>query len=142
MKNNFEQRRKLDVQNQKNQEKNSKIMAQIEDLKGGRPTGLDLVKFKLYQEQDGVCLYSGTQLDIGKLFDPGYVDIDHIIPYSISFDDGYQNKVLVRSEENRQKGNRLPLEYLSADPVRAENFISLVERYVTTASGKSFSKQN
>ncbi len=130
MKNNFEQRRKLDVQNQKNQEKNSKIMAQIEDLKGGRPTGLDLVKFKLYQEQDGVCLYSGTQLDIGKLFDPGYVDIDHIIPYSISFDDGYQNKVLVRSEENRQKGNRLPLEYLSADPVRAENFISLVERYV------------
>ena len=42
-------------------------------------------------------------------------DIDHIVPYSISFDDTYSNKVLVLSSENRQKGNRLPMQYLSED---------------------------
>lgn len=130
MRNNSAERKKIESRNKENQKKNEALMAQIEELKGGRPTGQDLVKFKLYQEQDGICLYSGTQLDIAELFKPGYVDVDHIIPYSISFDDSYRNKVLVRSAENRQKGNRLPLEYLSADPDRAERFTTLVERHV------------
>lgn len=130
MRNNFDERRKMEKRNEENRKKNEKAMAQIEKLKGGRPTGQDLVKFKLYQEQDGTCLYSGTQLDVAKLFEPGYVDVDHIIPYSISFDDSYRNKVLVRSAENRQKGNRLPLEYLGSDPARMEQFITLVERNV------------
>jgi len=76
-------------------------------------TGMDIVKYKLFQEQDGICPYSMKPLEAEKLFDVGYCDIDHIVPYSISFDDGYKNKVLVRSEENRQKGNRLPMEYLN-----------------------------
>ena len=130
MRKNFEERRKVDKQNEENRNKNEQIMAQIEKLKGGRPTGLDLVKFKLFQEQNEICLYSGTKLDVRRLFEPGYVDVDHIIPYSISFDDSYRNKVLVRSEENRQKGNRLPLEYLSCDPKRVEAFVTLVERHI------------
>ncbi len=130
MRNNLKERQKIDKKNQENHRKNETLMAQIEAIKGARPTGQDLVKFKLYQEQDGICLYSGTQLDSARLFEAGYVDVDHIIPYSISFDDSYRNKVLVRSEENRQKGNRLPLEYLSADPARAERFTTLVERHI------------
>ena len=130
MKNNFEERHKIDKQYQENQKTNQSLMEEIEAIKGARPTGQDLVKFKLYREQNGICLYSGAQLDSARLFEPGYVDVDHIIPYSISFDDSYRNKVLVRSAENRQKGNRLPLEYLSAQPQRAEDFITLVERHI------------
>lgn len=44
--------------------------------------------------------------------DSDYAEVDHILPYSISFDDSYKNKVLVLAEENRNKGNRLPLQYL------------------------------
>ena len=130
MRKNFDERRKLDKRYEENRSKNEKIMAQIEQIKGGRPTGQDLIKFKLFQEQKEFCLYSGVKLDASRLFEPGYVDVDHIIPYSISFDDSYQNKVLVLSAENRQKGNRLPLEYLSSNPQRAEAFVTLVERYI------------
>lgn len=130
MQKNFDERRKLEKQNEENRSKNEKTMAQIEEMKGSRPTGLDLVKFKLFQEQNEICLYSGTKLDASRLFEPGYVDVDHIIPYSISFDDSYRNKVLVLAAENRQKGNRLPLEYLSQNPQRAEAFITLVERNI------------
>lgn len=42
------------------------------EYKGDHATGLDIVKFKLYREQDGVCLYSGQNLDIARLFEPGY----------------------------------------------------------------------
>jgi CRISPR-associated endonuclease Csn1 len=42
------------------------------------------------------------------------------VPYSLCFDDSYRNKVLVHADENRQKGNRLPLQYLKG--VNAEKF--------------------
>lgn len=130
LRNNFADRKKIENRQKAHQKTNESTMAQIETIKKGRPTGQDLVKFRLYQEQNGLCLYSGQQLNLERLFEPGYVDVDHIIPYSISFDDSYRNKVLVRAAENRQKGNRLPLEYLSGDPARREQFITLVERYV------------
>ena len=52
------------------------------------------------------------KIELEKLFEVGYVDVDHIVPYSISFDDSFNNKVLVLSSENREKGNCLPLQYL------------------------------
>lgn len=118
----FDERRKMEKRQEDNRSANEKARQQIAEYKGDRATGLDIVKFKLFKEQDGVCLYSGTNLDIGRLFEPGYVDVDHIIPYSRCFDDSYRNKVLVLSSENRQKGNRLPYEYFGQDATRWHAF--------------------
>ncbi len=127
MSKNHDERIKTKRSMEENRKKNEKAMEHIREIKGDHATGLDLVKWKLYQEQDGICLYSGTHLDASRLFEPGYVDVDHIIPYSISFDDSYRNKVLVCSSENRQKGNRLPLQYMENDPKKAADFETLVE---------------
>lgn len=72
----------------------------------------NLLRFRLFEEQGGFCVYSGKEIDPRRLADPNYTDIDHIIPYSRSFDDSLNNKVLCLSEENRQKGNKLPYEYI------------------------------
>ncbi|MDR2569206.1 MAG: type II CRISPR RNA-guided endonuclease Cas9, partial [Oscillospiraceae bacterium] len=113
MSKNFDERMKIDKDMRENQAKNERIRDKIKEYGINNPTGLDIVKKKLYEEQAGVCPYSLTQMDISQLFDPGYADIDHIMPYSESFDDSYKNKILVRTEENRQKGDRLPLHYLN-----------------------------
>lgn len=39
-----------------------------------------------------------------------YAEIDHIIPFSRCGNDSLMNKVLVFTEENRQKGNLTPFE--------------------------------
>ncbi|MDR3314257.1 MAG: type II CRISPR RNA-guided endonuclease Cas9 [Oscillospiraceae bacterium] len=110
----FDERKKMTKSNEENQARNERIMEDIRKTdRIQTPTGQDLVKLKLYQEQGELCFYSGQKLDRQRLFEPGYVDVDHIIPYSLCFDDSYNNKVLVRTEENRQKGNRLPLQYLT-----------------------------
>ncbi len=127
MSKNHDERIKAEKSMEENRKKNENAMEHIREIKRDYATGLDLVKWKLYQEQDGICLYSGTHLDVSRLFKSGYVDIDHIIPYSISFDDSYRNKVLVRSSENRQKGNRLPLQYMENNPQKAAAFETLVE---------------
>lgn len=127
MSRNWSQRKQVEKQNEKNRSANDTVREQIEEVKKTRATGLDIVKFKLFCEQKEVCMYSGTRLDINRLFEPGYVDIDHIIPYSRSFDDSYTNKVLVLSPENREKGDRLPLEYMANDVRKAEQFRIRVE---------------
>lgn len=130
MSRNYTERQKMDKQYQDNQAANARLMEQIEEIKGNRATGQDLVKFKLFRDQNELCLYSGTKLDAARLFEPGYVDVDHIVPYSLCFDDSYKNKVLVLASENRQKGNRLPLEYMAGDAQKKNRFTTLVELQV------------
>lgn len=119
----IKERNRMKKRQEENREKNEQVKAQILETKPGtRVTGLDIVKFKLYQEQDGICLYSGKPMEIERLYEPGYADVDHIIPYSRCFDDSYSNKVLVLASENRQKGNRTPYEYFGADEQRWHEF--------------------
>lgn len=125
----FSERTQIKRENDENQKRNERLMDRIKNEYGkSAPTGLDLVKLKLYEEQAGVCAYSLRQMSLEHVFDPNYAEIDHIIPYSISFDDGYKNKVLVLAKENRDKGNRLPLQYLSGK--RREDFIVWVNSAV------------
>jgi len=126
----FDERRKMEKRQDDNRAANERAKDQIAEYKGDHATGLDIVKFKLYREQDGVCLYSGQNLDIARLFEPGYADVDHIIPYSRCFDDSYQNKVLVLVSENRQKGNRLPYEYFGQDEARWHGYEVRVENLI------------
>ncbi len=72
------------------------------------------LKLKLWNEQDGYCLYSGKMMDPNDIINhPDLFEIDHIIPRSISFDDSRNNKVLVYRSENQKKGNQTPYYYLT-----------------------------
>ncbi|MFQ3549153.1 MAG: type II CRISPR RNA-guided endonuclease Cas9 [Armatimonadota bacterium] len=75
-------------------------------------SGTDLLKYRLYNEQGGKCAYSQKPMALGRLFEPGYAEIDHILPYSKTFIDSRANKVLVFASENQNKRNRIPYEYI------------------------------
>ena len=110
---NHSEREKIEKEQKKNAEVNEDIIKRLLNEYGVEsPKGQDIIKMRLWQEQDGRCMYSGEEIEISRLTEPGYVDVDHIVPYSICFDDRMANKVLVLAKENRQKGNRLPMQYL------------------------------
>jgi CRISPR-associated endonuclease Csn1 len=115
-----------------NQEKNERIRQRlIKEFNVLQPTGQDIVKFKLYEQQQCECAYSQKQFDIEKLLhDSTYAEVDHIIPYSRCFDDSYKNKVLVFTKENRQKGNRTPFEYFENQPDRKQKFIVWTKKVI------------
>ncbi len=89
-----------------------------ESFRGAAPTGETLAKWRLYREQNGRCAYSGRQLDIERLLEPGYAEVDHILPYSRSYDNSLANRVLVLCSENRDKRNRTPYEWFGANEKR------------------------
>jgi len=55
------------------------------------------------------CPYTGKRISAGMLFD-GSCDVDHILPYSRTLDDGFANRTLCLKEANRQKTNKTPWE--------------------------------
>lgn len=129
----FEERKKIEKSMKENQVKNEHLMERLRhDFHRVNPSGLDLTKLKLWEMQDGISPYSQKAISVEKLFEEGSVDIDHIVPYSISFDDSLKNKVLVFSEENREKGNRLPIPYLKQKhgEKAAEKFIVWVNNNI------------
>ncbi len=67
-------------------------------------------KLYLYYTQLGICMYSGEKIDLVEAMkDNQTYDIDHIFPRSRIVDDSIENRVLVKSEENRKKGNVFPI---------------------------------
>ncbi len=130
MSKNFQERNKIQKQYQDNQNNNERVKNQIKEYGVSNPTGQDILKFRLWQEQNETCMYTGNHIPLERLFNNDDYEIDHIIPYSISFDDSFKNKVLVESGANREKGNRIPAEYFGVETERWHKFQVLVDTQV------------
>ena len=80
---NFKDRDLIKSNMEKNQKKNDEIKERIVNEFGiMQPKGQDIVKLKLYEQQQGVCAYSQKSFDLHRLFEKNYVEVDHIIPVS------------------------------------------------------------
>lgn len=118
----FEERNRIQKEQDKFRLEKQKLVAQFNELFGRNPRGAELLKLRLYREQSGkdaypllnktTCAYSVATIDLKLLCEEGYVEIDHILPYSRSYDDSLSNKVLVLNKSNQDKGNKTPYEYL------------------------------
>lgn len=107
------ERDKIDKSNKDRNSENERIKERIRSEFHIEPKPIDIVKYRLYEEQGGKCVYSGEPIDPNRLFGDNFYQIDHVMPFSRSFNDSYQNKVLVLTRENQNKGNKLPFEYMS-----------------------------
>lgn len=97
-----------------------------------------ILKLRLYKEQHGKCAYSGKSISLGTLIrDHQTYQIDHIIPLSISFDDSYNNKVLITALENQRKANKTPFGYFVSGMVDKNNPINNWNDFETTVKGNT-----
>ncbi|MFA6650670.1 MAG: type II CRISPR RNA-guided endonuclease Cas9 [Candidatus Paceibacterota bacterium] len=132
------ERRNIQKIQKENRENNEKAKESIEEnFKLEQVRGQDIIRMRLYKEQNGKCIYSGKTIDENRLFEDGYTEIDHIIPFSRSFNDSFNNKVLVFSSSNQDKLNRSPYEWLGGD----ENIWKDFEARVLSMKGISYRKR-
>jgi len=114
----YEDRRKTEKQQQENRKQREERERRFREEFNREPVSADLLKWRLYAEQSGRCAYSLKPLDLDRLFEPDYAEVDHIIPRSRSFDDSLSNKALVLTDANRNKKNRTPHEWFGHDAAR------------------------
>lgn len=102
-------REKIKKEQEENQVVNAWALKECENI-GLKASAKNILKLKLWKEQKEICIYSGNKISIEHLKDEKALEVDHIYPYSRSFDDSYTNKVLVFTKENQEKLNKTPFE--------------------------------
>lgn len=110
---NKEQKDRRSRENTRNKKQRDEWRTKMrEELGIDNPSHRDFMKLRLWQEmpaQRRVCIFSGQPISFNNLFS-AEVEIEHIIPFSRSLDDGFMNKVLATRTMNRLKGNKTPFE--------------------------------
>ncbi|MDF1856494.1 type II CRISPR RNA-guided endonuclease Cas9 [Pseudooceanicola sp.] len=108
-----DQKREVQSTIRKNTDAAIKRGEKLEEM-GVRNTGANRMILRLWEDlnEDAMarnCPYSGQRICASMLFD-GSCDVDHILPYSRTLDDGFSNRTLCLKEYNRQKTNKTPWE--------------------------------
>ncbi len=89
-----------------------KIMTDLGNAKTVHVKQSDVIKYKMWLEQNYKSPYTGQIIPLAKLFTPAY-EIEHVIPQSRYFDDSLSNKVICESEVNKEKDRMLAYEFIS-----------------------------
>ena len=123
----FSERRKIEKLQKDNRNSRLEAAEHLREILGREAGSEDIYKYRLWKEQKNYCLYSGNKIEIAQLRDPLALEIDHAIPRSRSFNDSWNNKVLVFTKENRNKRNLIPYEYLKDKKDAWDRFLGLIE---------------
>jgi CRISPR-associated endonuclease Csn1 len=94
------------------------------------PTKNDVVRYKLWQElkdNNYKTLFTNQYVPKEKIFSKD-IDIEHIIPKALLFDDSFSNKTLAYRTVNLKKSNRTALDFITEDySSELENFMFRIE---------------
>ncbi|MFZ6051189.1 type II CRISPR RNA-guided endonuclease Cas9 [Halocola ammonii] len=111
------ERDKIRKQQQERETENDEIKAKLDEFDLPH-TVENITKLKLFKEievSDGVAVNPFNPeetFSLSQLFsNDGYIQIEHIIPYSISLNNSLANKTLCDADTNRLKGNKTPFQY-------------------------------
>ena len=114
-----EERERMTRQNDKRKEANDEVAEKIQKC-GLYPTKSRIRKYRLWEEAGRQCLYCGRSIEEEQCLREGGMEVEHIIPKSVLYDDSYGNKTCACRRCNKEKGNRTALEYIRAKGREAE----------------------
>ena len=108
-----EERERMAEGNRRREKENKAIAEKIQEC-GLFPTKSRIRKYMLWEEAGRQCLYCGQILTLSQCLNGDDMEVEHIIPKSVLYDDSYGNKTCACRRCNKEKGNRTALEYIRA----------------------------
>lgn len=114
-----EERERMAEGNRRREKENKAIAEKIREC-GLFPTKSRIRKYMLWEEAGRQCLYCGQILTLSQCLNGDDMEVEHIIPKSVLYDDSYGNKTCACRRCNKEKGNRTALEYIRAKGWEAE----------------------
>lgn len=125
MKNSLRRRQFLEGQSKLQAEERRKAIQELQ-ANGVLVSPRNIEKWLLWQEQNHTCPYSGQSISFVQAFDEKQTQVDHIVPQrgEIAGPNVFENKVLVFTDENKDKSNRLPYEWKFAQDIDDYNALN------------------
>ncbi len=109
-------KKEIDKANKAREKEIEKIISNDEYQKIAKEYGKNIHKYArkilMWEAQERFDVYSGKSIGIDDIFS-NRVDVDHIVPQSLGGLYVQHNLVLVHRDENLQKSNQLPMNYIT-----------------------------
>ena len=96
------------------QRENEKIANRIKEEFGLTPTRSRIQKFKMWEESGHICIYCGQTVCVKEFLMGFGVEVEHIVPRSLLFDDSFTNKACACRRCNQEKGNRTAYDFMKS----------------------------
>ncbi len=127
------------------QRKNERWRSEIAEVLGIVPERVrasDLQKRQLWEElgpdvANRRCPYSGVQISMRMLFSDE-VEVEHILPFSMTLDDSMNNKTVAMRQANRVKGNATPWEAFGKEQRQGFDYPAILERAQAMPKAKRY----
>lgn len=94
----------------KNEKENSNIRNIISEYVV--PSRSRVQKYKMWKESSQCCMYCGQPVQLSDFLNGYGVEVEHIIPRSLFFDDSFSNKVCSCRECNKNKNNQTAYDFM------------------------------
>lgn len=137
LKQNKEERESATKAIAKSQKENEEIAKRIQNEYGLTPTRSRIQKYKMWEETEHICIYCGKTVNVKEFLLGFGVEVEHIIPRSVLFDDSFSNKVCSCRECNKEKDNRTAYDYMAKK--EEGEFQAYIERINDLAERKRIS---
>lgn len=95
----------------KRERENKNIAEKIEEF-NIRPSRNRIQKYRLWEESEQKCFYCGQPVDAREFLSGLDVEVEHVIPKSLLFDDSFANKVCACRKCNAAKGNKTAFDFM------------------------------
>lgn len=126
LKHSVKEKKLISKRNRENENENKQAAKDIAAIKGIDPndvTGKEIQKYRLWNEQKNLDVYTGEPIDVERLVkDTSYCQIDHVLPYSRTSENSIMNRVLVLSKNNQMKRERSPYEWMTSGEDKAPSW--------------------
>ncbi len=107
-----EEREKATKDINRNQRENETIAKRIQEEYELLPTRSRIQKYKMWDESEHICMYCGTTVNVKEFLLGSGIEVEHVIPRSILFDDSFSNKVCACRKCNKDKANRTAYDFM------------------------------
>ena len=114
-----EERERISRSNGTRKTKNDAVAKYIQEC-GFYPTKTLIRKYLLWEEAEHRCMYCGKEISLSQCMNGDEMEVEHIIPKSILYDDSFGNKVCACRQCNKEKSNMTALEYIRTKGWEAE----------------------
>jgi CRISPR-associated endonuclease Csn1 len=128
-----EEETKRQATNQKRNDRYRGLVAEQLNISEERVRRDDLQKILLWEElnlgdaMNRKCPYSGTTISLSMLLSD-QVEIEHILPFSMTLDDSLNNKTVALRSANRDKGNQTPWQAFGERSVAGYDYETILAR--------------
>lgn len=120
LKQNREERESATKSISNNNKRNERAAEKVKEL-GFTPTRSRIQKYRLWEESQNTCVYCGKTVNVKEFLLGFGVEVEHIIPRSVLFDDSFSNKVCACRECNKEKDNKTAYDYMKSKGEEAYN---------------------